>query len=129
VDRARRRVVFLDGEPAHVDAIDDVADERADQLHGRARLLVLGDHGERRAPHLAPVDEREQVTDGPVAVERDEARVIEDLGAQAQVMRAQHGLAHRAEHVGFECGERGEVIRRQLADCKAAHWGLPSRSP
>jgi hypothetical protein len=88
VERTRRCVVFLDREPALVDAVDDVAHERADQLDRDARALELGDDRERRAVRLALAHERQQIPDRAIAIEREKARVFEHLRAQPQVVRA-----------------------------------------
>ena len=69
------------GNGAQVNAIDDEADECADQLHRDSLALVLGDHRQRRATGFAAVHEREQVTDGPIAIECDEAGFAKQLRA------------------------------------------------
>jgi hypothetical protein len=70
------------------------------------------------------MDEREQITDRPFAVVRDEARVAEELGAQPQVMGAEHCFARCTEDVRLELRERGEVVRLKRADRISAHDDL-----
>src|SRR5262249_11263053 len=113
------------GEQAFVTLVDHPPHERADQLHRHARTLVRGYDRERGAPRLTSLHEREEVADrAAFLVERDEARVVVELAAQAQVMRTQRGLAHRAEHVLLQRGEPVEVVGAERTHLVSSHGDL-----